>query len=614
MPRYGVGFTAHFVYSYALVAVATALLMGAVYRSSGVFRDQASIMLFGVLLPWAVNIIDMTQLFGFIHVDTAAMAFAVTGLAFLPGLFRYRLLDLIPVAWATVVEGMDDPVLVIDREGRIVELNPAAERVSGRKAGEILGTEAVAAFEDWPSLADRLARIEEQVEADFELDGPASKLSAAFDVRISRLGGSWMAGWVVVLRDISTLRHAEEGRVRVLSEQAARAEAEAANRAKDQFLATLSHELRTPLTPILATADAMIEQPETPESIREVMEMVRRNVNLEVRLIDDLLDLTRIRGGKLHLKREAVDAHELIHRVLDICRHDPRAAGLRLDLDLAARYHDVEADPIRLQQVLWNLVRNAIQFTSEGGTITVRSRDGVIDHDGDGERPGPSLIIAVSDTGVGIAPEALPRIFDLFEQGTDSSARRSGGLGLGLTISRSIVEQHGGRLVAASDGEGLGATFTLELPAVSAAAVVPTIEPMTQDGRAGPRALRILLVDDNADTRIYLAMILARRGHDVQSAESVAAARRAAADADLDLIISDIELPDGTGLQLIQELRATRPVVGIALSGFGSTDDMELSRLAGFAAHLMKPVDLSTLEAAIEQATSSLSAESLVNG
>ncbi len=220
----------------------------------------------------------------------------------------------------------------------------------------------------------------------FELIGPDADGSSAFDARISRLdadpgglgslgdGGVGLpaaAGWVLVLRDISASKRAEGERVRVLREQAARAEAEAANRAKDRLLATLSHELRTPLSPVLATVTAILERPDTPEPMRPVMEMIRRNLNMEVRLIDDLLDLTRVRGGKLHLKREAVDAHELIHRVAEICRDDVRAAGLHLDLDLAARRHDIDADPIRLQQVLWNLLKNAIKFTPVGGTVTV---------------------------------------------------------------------------------------------------------------------------------------------------------------------------------------------------------------------------------------------------
>ena len=612
MPKYGPAFKIHIAYCYVLVAVATILLLHVIHRSSGVFRIQASIMLFGVLLPWVVNIIDMTQLFGFIHVDTAAIAFVVTGLAFMPGLLRYRLLDLTPVAWETVVAGMDDPVLVLDRERRIVELNPAAERLLGRKSSEIQGTDAAQALIGWPSLAERLKRIDADGESIFELHGPDWRLPTAFDARISRLAGSYTSGWVVVLRDISSLRYAEEGRVRMLREQAARAEAEAANRAKDHFLATLSHELRTPLTPILVTAAAMLEQSDTPEPIRDVMEMIRRNVNLEVRLIDDLLDLTRIRRGKLFLRREAVDAHELIRRVLDMCRHDPRAAGLHFELDLAARRHDVDADPIRLQQVLWNLVRNAMQFTSGGGTITIRSRDTHIELDD--AQTASALSIAVSDTGVGIPPNVLPRIFGLFEQGSDSSARRSGGLGLGLTISRSIVEQHGGRLVATSDGEGLGATFTLELPTVTGGAMVPIIEPTVMESTpARVRPRKILLVDDNTDTRTYLAKILSRRGHTVQVADSLATARELLNHEEIDLLISDIELPDGTGLQLIQELRATRPIPGIALSGFGSSDDMEFSRSAGFAFHLLKPIDLASLEAAIDKATSDNPSESLVN-
>jgi CheY-like chemotaxis protein len=393
-------------------------------------------------------------------------------------------------------------------------------------------------------------------------------------------------------------------------EQAARAEAEAANEAKDRFLATLSHELRTPLTPVLATVTALLDQSTTPAASRDVLEMIRRNVHLEVRLIDDLLDLTRIRGGKLHMKREVVDAHKLIHQVVEICRDELRAADLRLVLDLAARRRAVDADPTRLQQVLWNLLKNAIKFTPPGGTVTVSSRD---QNGGSPDAPSNQLVIAVHDTGIGIRPDLLPRIFDIFEQGGVSSTRRYGGLGLGLTISRSIVEQHGGRLVGASAGEGRGATFTLEIPTASTPSRIPTIEPMHPAAATSLRRRKILLVDDNVDTLNYLAEILTQKGHDVRTATRMDAALRIASEVDTDLLISDIELPDGTGLQLMSALRSTRPVPGIALSGFGSSDDIELSHAAGFAIHLTKPVDFRTLEEAIEQLAASPPEGTLVN-
>ncbi len=230
---YGTGFWIQFGYCYILVAVSTFLLARAVVRTAGVYRAQAAVMLFGVIVPWVVSIIDMTQAFGFFYVDTAAATFAVTGFAFVPGLFRLRLLDLTPVAWAAVVKRMNDPVVVIDPSGRIVELNPAAERVAGRRSPEILGAGAVWAFDRWPALADRLGRIDEEGEAAFEIDGPDSRIPAVYDARISRLsGGSGTAGWVLVLRDVTERRRAEEGRDRMFREQVALAEAEAVIRRK----------------------------------------------------------------------------------------------------------------------------------------------------------------------------------------------------------------------------------------------------------------------------------------------------------------------------------------------------------------------------------------------
>jgi len=607
---FGPGFWAIFVYCYALVAVSTILLAQAVIRSTGVYQAQAAVMLFGVLLPWAVDIMDMLRVIPFIPVDLVSPTFALTGLTFLPALFRFHLLDLPPVAWAVVIKAMDDPVVVIDSWGRIVELNPAGERLIGRKSHEVAGVEAARAFSRWPALADGLPRVEGH-EAFSELGEPDPDLTFSFDPRISPLGDDvHSSGWVLVLRDISGLKRAEEERVRTLSERAARAEAEAANRAKDRLLANLSHELRTPLTPILATVTAMLEDPAASVELRAVLEMIRRNVSLEARLIDDLLDRTRIRSGKLHLEREVIDAHDLVHHVVEICREDLRSAGLQLALDLAARLRNVDADPARLQQVLWNLIKNAIKFTPPEGIVTVRSRNA----DGSPKgTAGTSLIIEVSDTGVGIEPDVLPRIFDIVEQEGLSSSRRGGGLGLGLLISRSIVEQHGGQLTAASGGKNLGATFAVAMPSI----VAPPIEdlpdlPHTPNIDIPHRSLAILLVEDNADTLHYLSKMLTLRGNNVQTASSLDLALQVASQVDFDLLISDIELPDGSGLELMWKLRSNRAVSGIALSGFGSSEDIELSRSAGFTEHLTKPVDFRRLEKAIQQVAARSRVEGLV--
>ena len=377
----------------------------------------------------------------------------------------------------------------------------------------------------------------------------------------------------------------------------AREEAEAANRAKDRFLAVLSHELRTPLTPVLAEVSAMLDDPATPDSVRPILEMTRRNVELEARLIDDLLDLNRIVQGKLRLDRRVVDAHRLIRESLEICRSGVEAARLRVELSLVATRHHVNADAARLQQVTWNLIKNAVKFTPEGGFIAIRTRD-------EGDR----LVVEVADTGVGIEGKALARIFDAFDQGDGSITQRFGGLGLGLAIGRSLAEAHGGRLTASSPGLNQGATFRLDLPTVDAPSIqteaAPSVAPPgDQEARpVGP--LRILLVEDNLDTLRVMARLLLGRGHVVVRADSVASALAAAEDGEFDLLVSDLGLPDGSGLDLIRGIRALRlgqTMPGIALSGYGLDDDIRRSQEAGFLEHLVKPVDFTALEAAIRR-------------
>jgi CheY-like chemotaxis protein len=357
----------------------------------------------------------------------------------------------------------------------------------------------------------------------------------------------------------------------------------------------------------------MLADSAAPPEFRTVLEMIHRNVLLEARLIDDLLDLARIRRGTLVLSREVVDAHELVNHVVAICADDLRGAQLRLVVDLAAAHHHISADPIRFQQVLWNLVKNAIKFTPPGGRVTVASRNQAQDASGP---PTSGLKIEISDTGIGIEADALPRIFEMAERGGISAAtRRFGGLGLGLMLSRSIVEQHDGRLSVASAGAGRGATFTLEMPLVCAPAALPSAAPLARDGHAaGPsrsRFVRILLVDDNADTLKYLAKVLRLAGHDVRTAPDMATSLRLASEADFDLVISDIELPDGSGLELMETIRTRRSVPGIALSGFGSPEDVEQSRSAGFALHLIKPFDFRRLEVAIGQVVTTTHRESV---
>ena len=395
--------------------------------------------------------------------------------------------------------------------------------------------------------------------------------------------------------DIDDRKRAEEDL------RAARDEAEEANLAKTQFLAVLSHELRTPLNPILLTASSMLEQPCDPEEIRPTLEMIRQNVSLQARLIDDLLDVMRIVRGKMPLHWEVADCHDLIEHAVSICRADLLAGGLRLDLDLGADRHHVNVDPARWQQLLWNLIKNAVKFTPGGGSVAVRTSNGTADGSGS-----DSIVIEVSDTGIGIAPDVLPRIFEPFQQGETTITRKFGGLGLGLAISKGVVEGHGGTLVATSPGEGMGTTLRVELPALP--------EPHAEgNGHAAGRAngqapaspRRILLVEDEPATLRLMARLLKGLGHEVQTAATVASAIEEVEGGEFDLTVSDIGLPDGTGLELMRRIVALRgPIPSIALTGYGVEDDIVRSREAGFTAHLTKPIDFIKLEAIIRRVVS----------
>jgi signal transduction histidine kinase len=364
------------------------------------------------------------------------------------------------------------------------------------------------------------------------------------------------------------------------------------NLAKDQFLAMLSHELRTPLTPVIASALALESEPELPKDIHESLQMIRRNVELEARLIDDLLDLTRIDRGKVQLNFEVVDAHTLLQNALDICQAEIDRKNLACALNLGARKVHMRADPARLQQIFWNLINNAVKFTPRNGQIIITTSN-----DSKGQ-----LRVEIADTGLGIEVEALPKIFDAFEQG---GRTQLGGLGLGLAISKTLVQAHKGTITAQSAGRNKGSAFTLVFPTCEKPET--QIAPVALPRLSERQPLRILLVEDHEDTNRSLTNLLRRRGYLVQSALNLQSAINLGAKEQFDVLISDLALPDGTGIDLMQKLHSTQPPLAIALTGFGMEDDVRKSYEAGFQHHLVKPIDLNKLDSLIQEGAATLS-------
>ena len=505
---------------------------------------------------------------------------------------RYRtLFDSIDDGFCVFEMLFDDAARPIDY--RFIEVNPAFERHTGitNAAGRRMREIAPNHEEHWFQTYGRVAVTGEPV----RFENTAGALGGrTYDLYAFRDGRPEQRRVAVLFRDISGQRQAEEERKQLLaSERAARAEAERASEAKSEFLATLSHELRTPLTPVMLTVSLMESHPHLPSDLREDVAAIRRNVELESRLISDLLDLTRITRGKLQLEQQEVDLHLVIRSAIDICQ---REASARLTADLKANRHTVMGDSTRLQQVFWNLINNAIKFTPDDGMIIVRSSNS-----DDGR-----IRVEVVDTGAGIDPAVLPKLFNAFEQGEVRAARQQAGLGLGLAISRKLAEAHAGTIVAASRGRGHGATFTVDLPIVKQRFRATHAAP--QHAAPAPMAARpmhVLLVEDHEPTLRVMERLLRQIGHRVTGVTSVASATAAAAEDGFDLIISDLGLPDGSGLDVMRRLREKYTGRAIALTGYGMESDIEASRDAGFAEHLTKPVDLAALDAAIRRVSRS---------
>ena len=495
--------------------------------------------------------------------------------------------------FSRAVEQSPSAVMITDTEGRMTYVNPKFSEMTGYSSEEAIGRNprllqsGEVARETYKELWGSI-RAGREWHGEFHNRKKNGEFywEAASISPITNEKGT-ITHFLAIKEDITERKLAETALVE------AKQNAEQANKAKDIFLATLSHELRTPLAPVLLTA-SFFEHDETLEAeLRAQFKVIRSNIELEARLIDDLLDITRISHGKFFVRFQSLDAVVPLSAALEIVRPDAVEKSITIAVDASAPLTTVRADPARLQQVFWNLLKNAIKFTPEGGRIDIRAVNPDPDH----------LAIDIRDTGIGIAPEFLGDVFQPFEQGATQGKAQFGGLGLGLAICKSIIQIHGGSISVSSEGLGKGSVFTVQLsltdPQESQTAV-PDKTPRRFASR------RILLVEDNESTRAVLVRLLRRDGHAVEGAgtieEALRSARSKAPQEAFDALICDLGLPDGSGLDVVREMKAAHPgLTAVALSGFGAEEDIRRSLEAGFSTHLVKPASIQELRRALER-------------
>ena len=479
-------------------------------------------------------------------------------------------------------------IYMIDPTGKVVTWNTGAQKIKGYTAQEIIGknfacfytAEDVSGNKPQRNLAEA-ARRGSLRDQGLRVRKDGSTFEAEVVLTTLRDAKGNIRGYSKVTRDITD-------QIRSREVEAEKIAAEKASKAKDDFLAALSHELRTPLTPALAAASYLEDNAKLPPEFAEDVQLIRRNVQLQARLIDDLLDLTRITRGKLHLDLESCDAHSIIRNAIEIASSTIAGKKLTVSTKLQAKRHYIVADCIRLQQVFWNLINNAVKFTPTGGEIAIRTFN---DESG-------RFHFEIADNGIGIEPERLDSLFTAFEQADASVNRRFGGLGLGLAICKHLVELHHGTVEAESRGRSFGATFKVTLEAL------PEGVETTDLDFAGPKAprkpLRILLVEDHKDTRRTLSRLLTHFGHDVLAADNKQGALEMLKAGDFDVLLCDIGLPDGNGYEVVSQA-GRRPARTVAITGFGTEEDIRRSREAGFDLHLVKPIDLHALRTVLDQ-------------
>lgn len=508
---------------------------------------------------------------------------------------------------AAIIASSDDAIISKDLMGVVQSWNESAERMFGYTAEEMVGKPITILFppdrlDEEPKILDQLRRGQRvdhfettRVRKDGRLIDVSVTISPVKDASGRVIGVSKVARDVTSIKRV--LREREESLER---EKAARAEAERVSRVKDEFLATLSHELRTPLNAILGWATILLTQRTTSaEDLKQGLETIERNARAQAQLIEELLDMSRIVNGKLRLDVQPVDLQEVVSDAVESVRPAAASKGIRLTKVLDPRSGPVTGDPDRLQQVLWNLLSNAIKFTPRGGRVQVLLR-----------RVNSHVEITVADSGQGIAADFLPQLFTRFTQADTSTARRHGGLGLGLALVKSLIELHGGNVVATSAGLDQGATFVISLPvtALHADTAADVFAPAPSATIAVPPpdlgGFHVLIVDDEADGRALIQHVLAQCNATITTAASAAEGLQAVKDGRPDAIISDIGMPGEDGYEFLAKLRRLSDAEGgdtpaVALTAFARSEDRRRALMAGFQMHLPKPVEPAELMAVV---------------
>jgi PAS domain S-box-containing protein len=493
---------------------------------------------------------------------------------------------------AAIVESSEDAIVSKDLDGIVTSWNQAAERMFGYEAAEMVGqsirrlipADRQAEEDDVLARVRRGETINHYETVRHRKDG--SRIHISLTVSPIRDRSGRIVGASKIARDISERKQLEAEREELLArEHAARTEAEEVNRVKDEFLAVLSHELRTPLNAILGWTQVVKGWRTDPATVRRALEVIDRNARAQAHLVDDLLDVSRIVSGKLQMTFERIDLARVLSAAVDSIRPAAREKGVQLDAVPGQGGHWVIGDADRLQQVIGNVLSNAVKFTPSGGRVDARF-----------ERDGAEARIVVSDTGQGIPAEFLPHVFDRFRQADGSAAREHGGLGLGLSVARHIVEAHGGTITAASRGEALGSTFTIVFPPSTAASEVVQPDPARGAADRDLRGVRLLVVDDEPDGRRLLQFVLQMAGATVDTAASTAEALQAVTATSFDAVLTDLGMPGRDGFDLILALRShalphLRTIAAVAVTAYATDQSRRRALASGYDAYVTKPVN-----------------------